>query len=86
MIGVAVSVAARLDVDGYLGYLGQLIQDPLLDQLGDIVAGSNGNIRVHLNMGVGKNPGTGGTHPNVVHKQNARRLSDLPVGCPAYRG
>ena len=48
------------------------------------MAASNRNLRVHLDVSVSKNPSPGRADPNVMHKQNARSLSDYVHQLPGY--
>ena len=59
MIGMSFGIAIWFDVDGDLGYFGQLLEDALFDQFGDIVAGGNRDARIDLDMSVGKDVGPG---------------------------
>jgi len=59
MIWVSFGVAVGFDVDGDLGYFGQLLEDALFDELGDIVAGSNRNVRIDLDVSVGQDVSPG---------------------------
>ena len=59
MIGMSLGIAIWFDVDGDLGYFGQLLEDSLFDALGDIVAGGNGNVRIDLDVSVGQDVSPG---------------------------